>query len=172
MKNLIGIFAFLSFAALVMPSAAEPVVAVSKAYVDSGLVQKAQKSAVDAIVISLAAKADVANVYTKTEADAAFATTAQGAKADAAIPATEKGAPSGVATLGADGKVPTAQLPESNAVNADWNATTGAAQILNKPAVGTVAGTIAAGDDSRFSAVATSAPVGAPPAGYVYMWFE
>ena len=44
-------------------------------------------------------------------------------------------------------------------VNADWNATSGDAQILNKPTlgtaaaldVGTTAGTVAAGDDARFA---------------------
>ena len=40
-----------------------------------------------------------------------FATSAQGSKADAAIPASQKGVASGVATLGTDGKVPSAQLP-------------------------------------------------------------
>ena len=50
-------------------------------------------------------------------------------------------------------------------VNADWNATSGDAQILNKPTlgtaaaldVGTTAGTVAAGDDARFHDAVTLA---------------
>jgi hypothetical protein len=56
----------------------------------------------------------------------------------ALVPISQKGVADGVASLGADGKVPTAQLPDSATaaqVNADWNATSGAAQILNKPTV-------------------------------------
>lgn len=41
----------------------------------------------------------------------AFATAAQGVKADAAIQSTEKGAANGVASLGADSKIPSSQLP-------------------------------------------------------------
>lgn len=41
----------------------------------------------------------------------AFATAAQGIKADTAIQSTEKGAANGVASLGADSKIPSSQLP-------------------------------------------------------------
>lgn len=41
----------------------------------------------------------------------AFATAAQGVKADTAIQSTEKGAANGVASLGADSKIPSSQLP-------------------------------------------------------------
>ena len=40
-----------------------------------------------------------------------FATAAQGVKADTAIQSTEKGAANGVASLGADSKIPSSQLP-------------------------------------------------------------
>lgn len=53
------------------------------------------------VVRDLNALADAADVAIKTAKD----------KADAAVPTSQKGAPSGVATLGTDGKVPTAQLP-------------------------------------------------------------
>ncbi|WP_393965829.1 hypothetical protein [Exiguobacterium sp. S22-S28] len=53
------------------------------------------------VVRDLNALADAADVAIKTAKD----------KADAAVPTSQKGQPSGVATLGTDGKVPTAQLP-------------------------------------------------------------
>ncbi|MGX8177420.1 hypothetical protein ACWS7L_07990 [Exiguobacterium artemiae] len=53
------------------------------------------------VVRDLNALADATDVAIKVAKD----------KADAAVPTSQKGAPSGVATLGTDGKVPTAQLP-------------------------------------------------------------
>ncbi|MFA5091694.1 MAG: hypothetical protein WC483_03840 [Candidatus Paceibacterota bacterium] len=56
---------------------------------------------------SLTAAGDLADSGKKA---ADFATATQGTKADNAIPAAEKGAVNGVATLGATGKIPSAQL--------------------------------------------------------------
>ncbi len=38
--------------------------------------------------------------------------------------------------------------------------------------VGTVANTVAAGNDVRFGTIPTSAPSGTPPEGQVYVWFN
>lgn len=91
--------------------------------------------------------ADLSNFYTKSEIDASQAvqdasiasntadlstvsSTATSAlsAAQAAIPATDKSAANGVASLGGDGKVPTAQLPDSVVSGIpDWP------DITNKP---------------------------------------
>jgi hypothetical protein len=94
-----------------------------------------------------------------------FATAAQGVLADSAIPSSQVGIANGVAPLDNTGKVPAANLPPAPAsgvqsvvagtnvtvdntdpanpkvsstgggAQADWNATSGAQQILNKPAM-------------------------------------
>lgn len=51
------------------------------------------------------------------------------------INTTDKGVANGVATLDSSGKVTSSQLPVTSQVNSDWDATSGAAQILNKPAI-------------------------------------
>lgn len=38
--------------------------------------------------------------------------------------------------------------------------------------VGTAASTVAAGNDSRFDTISTTAPTGNPPSGRVYIWFN
>jgi len=88
----------------------------------------------------------------------------------ALVSVAQKGAADGVASLGPDGKVLASQLPD--AANADWNATSGSSQILNKPQVGTTTGTIAAGDDVRFVTMPTTSPAGSPPDGQVFVWVE
>ena len=66
-----------------------------------------------------------------------------------------KGVANGVASLGSDGKVPSAQLPTPQAqVNSDWNATSGVAEILNKPTIPTVVDTVA---DGNMNAVTSNA---------------
>ncbi|MCL2369263.1 MAG: hypothetical protein FWC83_01150, partial [Alphaproteobacteria bacterium] len=56
------------------------------------------------------------------------------------VPTAQVGVAGGVASLGADGRVPASQLPSGMGnVQADWNATTGGAQILNRPTLGTAA---------------------------------
>jgi hypothetical protein len=64
-----------------------------------------------------------------TKADTSYVATA----INNLIPTTQKGAADGVASLGADGKVPSAQLPAQ--VQADWNQATNTAAdyIKNKP---------------------------------------
>lgn len=54
--------------------------------------------------------------------------------------------------------------------NAD-NITSGtlATERLN---IGNSAGTVAAGDDSRFYTVSTTQPTGTPPEGSVFVWFD
>ncbi len=154
MKKITGIFIVLSLVTFSAMAEDVPVVAVSKTYVDSGLALKASASTLDIIVNSLATNDTIT-------------------KANTALQPASKGVAGGLATLGVDGKVPTEQLPAgATQVNSDWNATTGTAQILNKPAVGVTTGTIAAGDDFRFMAVPTAAPSGNAPSGWVYMWFE
>lgn len=127
---------------LCMPSVAWGDI-TSKNYVDTELAKKVSVDALDIIVATLT---------------------------ENAVQSTEKGAPNGVAMLDAAGKVPESQLPAK--IKVDWNAASGDAQILNRPAVGLTAGTIAAGNDPRFSAIATSEPKDTLPSGYVYLWFE
>lgn len=80
-------------------------------------------------VPGLAQKADKSDTYTKSEVDNGF------------IRSADRGVANGVAALGADGKVPAAQLPTAaGQVSADWNATSGVAQILNKPTIPTSLG--------------------------------
>ena len=89
-----------------------------------------------------------------------FATVAQGELAETAvqpatldnyIPILQKGAASGVASLDPGAKVPYLQLP-----------------------TGSVANTIAAGDDERFDTakILSSAPVENPPSGRVFFWVQ
>lgn len=51
------------------------------------------------------------------------------------IDTTDKGVANGVATLDSSGKVTSSQLPVTSQVNSDWDATSGVAQILNKPTI-------------------------------------
>ncbi|MCL2017349.1 MAG: hypothetical protein FWG80_01055 [Alphaproteobacteria bacterium] len=89
------------------------------------------------------------------------------------IPLSQKGTGGGIASLDMDGKVPSAQLPDiPQQVNPDWDATSGPSQIINKPDIGTTAGTIAAGDDARFWSIPNAPPSGSPPPGQVFLWFE
>jgi len=92
------------------------------------------------------------------------------------IAVAQKGAVNGVASLDGTGKVPSSQLPTIPAaqIQSDWGQVTSSAvdYIKNKPAIGTTSGTIAAGDDARFRALPDTAPIGNPPAGLVYVWFE
>lgn len=71
--------------------------------------------------------------------------------------------------------VSAAQVGLGNVKNVDTtdasNLTSGTVDVQRLP-VGTDAGTVAAGDDFRFSAIPTNAPSAPPPAGYVYIWFE
>jgi hypothetical protein len=111
---------FLGIILVACSARAADIVVPGKTYVDSGLMQKANKTDLEQIVSALATF----------------------------IPNSARGAANGVATLGADGRVPVAQLP-----------------------VGTVAGTIAAGDDARFDSV----PIGAaitPATGRAAIWIE
>lgn len=113
----------------------------TKAEIDSSLATKAYNSS------ALAGKADTTSVYTKSAVDSNF------------IPASQKGANSGVASLDSSGKVPSSQLPEGAAQqNADWNATGGVSEILNKPilAVATSAKYTDLINTPTFATVATS----------------
>ena len=121
MNRFVKAFAVASFVA--SPAFAEdpvPVVAASKAYVDSGLVQKASAVALAALELSLVTNDTIA-------------------KANAAIPASQKAANNGVATLDGTGKIPSSQLPAQ--AQADWAQTTSSAVdfIKNKPTLGLVA---------------------------------
>lgn len=68
-----------------------------------------------------------------------------------------------------------AQVGLANVPNID---TTNAANITSgtlstsRLSVGTVSGTVAAGNDARFNAVSTTQPAGTPPTGMVWIWFE
>ena len=68
-----------------------------------------------------------------------------------------------------------AQVGLANVPNID---TTNAANITSgtlstsRLAVGTVSGTVAAGNDARFYGVPRGQPSGTAPAGMVWMWFE
>lgn len=68
-----------------------------------------------------------------------------------------------------------AQIDLGNVKNVDQtnasNLTSGTVAYGRLP-VGTTANTIAAGDDSRFNTIPTSAPSGAAPSGRVFIWFE
>ena len=82
-----------------------------------------------------------------------------------AIPVSQKGASNGVATLNAAGLVTESQLPViPDQVNADWNATDGLAEILNKPELATVAITGSYNDLANKPTIpTTAAQVGAVP---------
>ena len=71
--------------------------------------------------------------------------------------------------------VTAAQVGLGNVKNIDTtnaeNITSGKLNTERLP-VGTTTGTVAAGDDVRFNAIATSRPSGTPPAGMVWVWFE
>ncbi|MFZ1812571.1 MAG: hypothetical protein WAU02_03585 [Candidatus Saccharimonadales bacterium] len=91
---------------------------------------------------ALTAKADTATTYTKAQVDTALTAKANTSDLTNYVQTSKLGAVSGVATLDATGKVPSTQLPSTAAqVNSDWNASTGVAQILNKPSLATVATT-------------------------------
>ncbi len=93
-------------------------------------------TAVSPTVPALANKADSANVYTKTQIDTALSAKADTSALSGYVPTSQKGAASGVASLDGTGKVPATQLPAAvSQVNADWNAVSGVAQILNKPTI-------------------------------------
>ena len=68
-----------------------------------------------------------------------------------------------------------AQVGLANVPNID---TTNAANITSgtlstsRLSVGTVSGTVAAGNDARFYGVPRGQPSGTAPAGMVWMWFE
>lgn len=84
--------------------------------------------------------------------------------ADAAIPAAQKGAANGVASLGADGKVPSGQLPAtgggvptSRTITAGTGLTGGGDLTADRTlavSFGTTAGTAAQGNDSRITGAA------------------
>jgi hypothetical protein len=80
----------------------------------------------------------------------AYATAAQGAKADTAV---QPGALATVATTGAYGDLTGKPTIPAAQVNADWNAGSGVAQILNKPTLGTAA----AQDSTAFATAAQGA---------------
>ena len=63
-----------------------------------------------------------------------------------------------------------ANVQDVDTTNAD-NITSGTVAVGRLP-VGTQSGTVAAGDDARFMAVSTSVPAGAPPSGYVWLYFN
>lgn len=63
-----------------------------------------------------------------------------------------------------------ANVQDVDTTNAD-NITSGTVAVGRLP-VGTQSGTVAAGDDARFVAVSTSVPAGAPPSGYVWLYFN
>ena len=68
-----------------------------------------------------------------------------------------------------------AQVGLANVQNVDQtnanNLTSGTVAYGRLP-IGTVASTVAAGDDVRFSTIPTEQPSGTPPSGQVYIWFN
>ena len=88
---------------------------------------------------TLAANSDTAIASQK--ATKTYIDTTLGAKADSTalanyVPLSQVGAALGVASLDSSGKVPASQLPDASVQqNADWNATSGVAEILNKPSI-------------------------------------
>ncbi|MCL2748458.1 MAG: hypothetical protein FWE50_00055 [Alphaproteobacteria bacterium] len=166
MNRFIKIFAVVALTASPVLSAYadDPVVAASKAYVDSGLIQKASTASVLAIWTALGQSDGFASLGSDGKVPKAQLPSDIGVQADwdavsgaaeilnkptlgtaalsAAsdfIAASQKGANSGVASLGSDGTVPKSQLPSDIGVQADWNAVSSAAEILNKPNLGTAA---------------------------------
>lgn len=73
---------------------------------------------------------------TLTAADVGAATAAQGAKADTALQTLTAGTNVSITGTGTSRTISATASPQ---VNSDWNATSGAAQILNKPTLGTAA---------------------------------
>ena len=71
--------------------------------------------------------------------------------------------------------VTAAQVGLGNVQNVDQtnaaNITSGTLNVARLP-VGTVASTVAAGNDDRFDTIPTSAPSGTPPTGRVFVWFD
>lgn len=71
--------------------------------------------------------------------------------------------------------VTAAQVGLGNVKNVDTtnaaNLATGTVDVARLP-VGTVANTVAAGDDTRFDTIATQSPGATPPVGRAFMWFN
>ena len=85
-----------------------------------------------------------------------FATAAQGAKADTAV---QPGDLATVATTGAYSDLTGTPTIPAAQVNSDWNASSGVAEILNKPTLGTMASE-SASDYTKTSGLATVATTG------------